>query len=201
VLLWLRSRHGADLVAGWSFAWAKLRRAFAVPRLPEPPLRVLLSGSTAVGGTTALSDTSPRWRADLRRTQIHDSPPAALNAGFAPHCRRSDARGLTSQIDPQAALHYGVNEWRGRGRIADLRAPLPHSSFWCEWQRLERLRMHREAAERVRSEGCGDGTSAASRPQAIRIRPMRGLLLRASKTNRSSSHCLTNRNNCWFRQI
>ena len=89
----------------------------------------------------------------------------------------------------------------GPGRIADLRAPLPHSSFWCEWQRRERLRMHREAAERVRSEGCGDGTSAASRPQAIRIRPMRGLLLRASKTNRSSSHCLTNRNNCWFRQI
>ncbi len=101
MLLWLRSRHGADLVAGWSFAWAKLRRAFAVPRLPEPPLRVLLSGSTAVGGTTALSDTSPRWRADLRRTQIHDSPPAALNAGFAPHCCRSDARGLTSQIDPK----------------------------------------------------------------------------------------------------
>src|ERR1700730_16694013 len=27
-------------------------------------------------------------------------PPAALNAGFAPHCCRSDARGLTSQIGP-----------------------------------------------------------------------------------------------------
>jgi len=26
--------------------------------------------------------------------------PAALNAGFAPHCRRSDARGSTGQIDP-----------------------------------------------------------------------------------------------------
>ncbi len=41
---------------------------------------------------------------DLRRTRIHDSavrPPAALNAGFAPHCCRSDARGLTSQIDPK----------------------------------------------------------------------------------------------------
>jgi hypothetical protein len=30
--------------------------------------------------------------------------PAALNAGFAPHCRRSDARGLTSQIDPKQTL-------------------------------------------------------------------------------------------------
>jgi hypothetical protein len=30
--------------------------------------------------------------------------PAALNAGFAPHCRRSDARGLTSQIDPHQTL-------------------------------------------------------------------------------------------------
>ena len=31
-------------------------------------------------------------------------PPAALNAGFAPHCRRSDACGLTSQIDPKATF-------------------------------------------------------------------------------------------------
>jgi uncharacterized protein with PIN domain len=26
--------------------------------------------------------------------------PATLNAGFAPHCRRSDTRWLTGQIDP-----------------------------------------------------------------------------------------------------
>jgi len=33
--------------------------------------------------------------------------PAALNAGFAPHSRRSDAYGFTSQIDPQPTL--GIN--------------------------------------------------------------------------------------------
>jgi hypothetical protein len=27
--------------------------------------------------------------------------PAAPNVGFAPHCRRSDAPGLTSQTDPE----------------------------------------------------------------------------------------------------
>jgi hypothetical protein len=29
---------------------------------------------------------------------------AALNAGFAPHCGRSDAHELTGQIDPQQTL-------------------------------------------------------------------------------------------------
>ena len=32
---------------------------------------------------------------------------AALNAGFVPHSRRSDAYGFTSQIDPQPTL--GIN--------------------------------------------------------------------------------------------
>jgi hypothetical protein len=30
--------------------------------------------------------------------------PAALNAGFAPYSRRSDAYGFTSQIDPKRTL-------------------------------------------------------------------------------------------------
>jgi hypothetical protein len=35
---------------------------------------------------------------------IQQLAPAALNVGFAPHCRRSDASGLTSQIDPFETL-------------------------------------------------------------------------------------------------
>src|SRR6202035_1630391 len=46
----------------------------------------------------------PRRSRALRRLPAYHPTrqfaPAVPNAGFAPHCRRSDARGLTSQIDP-----------------------------------------------------------------------------------------------------
>ena len=54
-----------------------------------------------------LSAQRRHQQASRPRSQFHPTrqfAPAALNAGFAPHCRRSDARGLTSQIDPNRPL-------------------------------------------------------------------------------------------------
>ena len=45
--------------------------------------------------------------------------PGGLNAWFAPYCRRSDARGLTSQIDPQAPLVAIDQEGRSCPRLCE----------------------------------------------------------------------------------
>jgi hypothetical protein len=39
---------------------------------------------------------------------------AALNAGLAPHWRRSDALGLTSQTDPDPTFMSTARGWSGR---------------------------------------------------------------------------------------
>jgi hypothetical protein len=44
------------------------------------------------------------WTGTTALPPTRQFAPAVPNAGFAPHCRRSDARGLTSQIDPEATF-------------------------------------------------------------------------------------------------
>ena len=56
------------------------------------------------------------------------------------------------EVRPQGTLHYGVNKWQGRGRIADLRSPLPHPirSTRCPRARhRQAVSMHYWIAERA----------------------------------------------------
>jgi hypothetical protein len=69
--------------------------------------RIERGGAVAIYGTTATRcdlAAETRTHQGLNSTRLGSSPPAALNAGFAPHSRRSDAYGFTSQIDPQRPL-------------------------------------------------------------------------------------------------
>ena len=70
---------------------------------------------------------------------------------FRPFVRRR----LVGSNRPQAALHYGVDKWQGRGLIADLRVPLPHP-IWSNRSLRARQRgatgLRHPIAERV--SGC-----------------------------------------------
>jgi len=70
---------------------------------PNPP------GLHAAGPRSPRSPTKTRWWSTTAVPRSGRDAAHRRNSGFALHCRRSNARGLTSQIDPKQPVVAGEN--------------------------------------------------------------------------------------------